>query len=105
MSQRTGERTSHALRGAARQDKPCSFARGWADGAEDVGRGGSLVFGGCGPCAALRPAAGDLVLLPDPGLICEPDLDHLAMSLGLCDRLQTGREVFLKAATAASFFA
>src|SRR5215217_3838258 len=64
----------HALRGAARQDKPGSFARGWADGAEDVGRGGSLVFGGCGPCAALRPAAGDLVLLPDPGLIGEPDL-------------------------------
>src|SRR4051794_30580536 len=30
---------------------------------------------------------------------------RLAMSLGLCDRLQTGGEVFLKAETAASFFA
>jgi hypothetical protein len=28
---------SHALGGAAGQDKPCSFALGWADRTEDVG--------------------------------------------------------------------
>src|SRR5215210_3974087 len=49
-------------------------------------------------------AGTSLVLLPDPGLIGEPDLEGLAAHR-LCDRLQTGREVCLKAATAASFFA
>ena len=64
-----------------------------------------MVLGGGRARAAFGPASRDLVLLPDPGLIGEPDLDHLAMSLGLCDLLQTGGEVFLKAETAASFFA
>src|SRR4051812_22264613 len=67
-----------------------------------VGRGGPLVLGGGRARAAFGPAPGDLVLLPDPGLIGEPDLERLAADR-LPDLLQTGREVFFKAATAASF--
>ena len=50
-------------------------------------------------------AGTSLVLLPDPRLVREPDLDQLAASLGLRKFLQTGGEVFLKAATAASLLA
>src|SRR3954469_17474623 len=95
----------HALRRAAGQNQARAFALSRTDGPEDVGRGGPLVLGGGRARAAFGPASRDLVLLPDPGLIGEPDLDHLAMSLGFCDLLQTGGEVFLKAETAASFFA
>ena len=95
----------HALGGAAGQNQARALAVSRADRAEDVSRLGSLIFRRCGARAAFGPASRDLVLLPDPGLIREPDLDHLAMSLGLYDRLQTVREVFLKAETAASLFA
>ena len=94
----------HPLGRAARQDKSRSFALSRADRAEDVGRGGPLVFRGCGAGAAFGPAPGDLVLLSDPGLIGEPDLERLAADR-LPDLLQTGRDVFLKAATAASLLA
>src|SRR3954449_12184528 len=94
----------HALRGAARQDKPCSFALSRTDGPEEVGRGGPLVLGGGRARAAFGPAARDLVLLPDPRLIGEPDLERLAADC-LPDLLQTGRKVFLKAETAASLLA
>src|SRR4051794_27070726 len=50
-------------------------------------------------------AGTSLVLLPDPRLIGEPDLDQLAASFGLRGFLQTGGEVFLNADTAASLFA
>ena len=42
--------------------------------AEDVGRSRSLVVRGAGSGAALPPAAGDLVLLPDPGFVLPPNL-------------------------------
>lgn len=51
-----------------------------------------------------REAAGDLVLLPNPGLVTEPNLDRFAACL-LGDRCQTGGELFLKADTAASLLA
>src|SRR5829696_1700964 len=54
--------------------KPCSFALSRADCSKDVGRGGPLVLGGGRARAAFGPASGDLVLLPDPRLIGEPDL-------------------------------
>src|SRR4051812_28036777 len=94
----------HALRGAAGQNHARALALSRTDGPEEVGRGGPLVLGGGRARAAFGPAPRDLVLLPDPGLIGEPDLDHLAMSLGLRKLLQTGGEVFLKAETAASFW-
>src|SRR4051794_1844711 len=95
----------HALRGAAGQNQARAFALSRTDRAEDVSRLGSLIFRRCGAGAAFGPAPRDLVLLPDPSLIREPDLERLAAGLGLCDLLQTGGEVFLKAATAASFLA
>src|SRR4051795_6212085 len=95
----------HALGRAAGQDETHAFPLSRTNRAEDVSRLGSLIFRRCGAGAAFGPAPGDLVLLAHPGLIREPDLDHLAMSLGLCDLLQTGGEVFLKAETAASFLA
>jgi hypothetical protein len=45
-----------------------------ANGAENVGRGGALILRRGGPAASFCPAAGDLVLLADPGLIGEPQL-------------------------------
>src|SRR3954447_13010268 len=99
-----GEVQAHALRGAAGQGKPCSFALSPAACSKDVGPGGPLVFRGCGAGAAFGPAPGDLVLLPDPGLIGEPDLERLAADR-LPDPLQAGREVFLKASTAVSLLA
>src|SRR3954452_19747020 len=42
--------------------------------------------------AASGPASRDLVLLPYPGLIADPDLDLLATGLGLRKLLQTGGE-------------
>ena len=43
------------------------------DRAEDIGRGGSLIFRGARARAALGPAARDLVLLADARLVGEPD--------------------------------
>ena len=58
-----------------------------------------------GTGAALGPPAGDLVLLPDAGLVLEPDLYVLAARLLGCDRRQLGGEVFLKAAMASASWA
>jgi hypothetical protein len=63
----------HRLGVAGRQDQGCAPALLWADRAEDVGGSGALVAGRAWTGAALRPAAGDLVLLADTSLICEPD--------------------------------
>jgi hypothetical protein len=56
------------------QDERSTFALSWADGTEDVGRSGPLIRGRRWSCAAPGPATGDLVLLPDPGFVSEPDL-------------------------------
>src|SRR4029453_17414886 len=96
---------AHALRRAAGQNQAGAYAPRRADRAEDVGRGRPLVLGGRGTGAARRPAPGDLVLLPDAGLIGEPDLYRLAACLGFPDFCQTGQEVFLKVVAAASFLA
>ena len=63
----------HRLGVAGRQDQGCALALLWADRAKDVGGSGALVAGRAWTGAALRPAAGDLVLLADTSLICEPD--------------------------------
>ena len=67
-----GEVQVHRLGVAGRQDQGRALALLWADGAEDVGRGGPLITRSAGAGATLRPPAGDLVLLADPSLVREP---------------------------------
>ena len=96
-----GEMQVHRFGIAGRQDQGRALALLWADGAEDVGRGGPLITRSAGAGATLRPAAGDLVLLADPSLVREPyfylvDFDRLLSR----DCLQTRGKVFLKVSIA-----
>src|SRR5215210_8158767 len=94
----------HGLGGAAGQDQSGALALGGTDRTEDVGRLGPLITRGRWTGPPWSPAAGDLVLLPDPSLVAEPDLDRPAACLG-GDLLQAGRELFLKISAAASLLA
>jgi hypothetical protein len=94
----------HALGRAAGQDQAGSFALSRTDRAEDIGRGRSLILRRCGARAAFGPAPGDLVLLSNPRLVREPNLERLAADR-LCDLRQAVGELFLKAAAACSFWA
>lgn len=67
------EMEAHRLGIAGRQDQGRAFARFWAYGTEDVGRCGALIPWGTRASAALRPPAGDLVLLANARLVGEPD--------------------------------
>jgi hypothetical protein len=87
----------HRLGVASRQDQGCALALLWADRAEDVGGSGSLVTGRAWAGAALRPTAGDLVLLADTGLVCKPDFYLVVVyRLRARDGIQARREAFLK---------
>ena len=68
-----GEVQVHRLGIAARQDERCALPVARADGAEDIGRGGTLIVGRRRPCPTPRPTPRDLVLLADPGLVGEPE--------------------------------
>jgi transposase len=68
-----GQVKVHRLGVATRHDERGAFAFLRTDRAENVGRGGPLVVGGAWARAALGPTAGDLVLLPDPRLVGEPE--------------------------------
>ena len=74
-----GEMQVHRLGIAGGQDQSCTLALFRADGTEDVGRDCSLITGRTGTRAALRPAAGNLVLLTDTRLIREPDFYLIAV--------------------------
>jgi hypothetical protein len=74
-----GEMQVHGLSVAGRQDQSRALAVLWADGAEDVGGSGALITGRAGTGAALRPSAGDLVLLADSSLVLEPDFYLIAV--------------------------
>lgn len=95
----------HGLGVAAGQDEGSADAALGTDGAEDVGRLGALVMGRAGSGAALRPTAGDLVLLADPGFVLEPDFYVGVRREPGADRLQQGGEAFLKSSMANSFCA
>lgn len=96
-----GEMQVHCLGIAGRQDQGRGLALFRADGTEDICRGGALIAGSAWAGAALRPAAGDLVLLPDPSLVLEPNLYCLDIDrLPARDCLQAGGEVFLKSSIA-----
>ena len=87
----------HRLGVASRQDQGRALALLRADRTEDVGRGGSLITGRTGARAALRPAAGNLVLLTDTRLVREPDFYLVAVERFLTgDCIQAGGETFLK---------
>ena len=59
----------HRLGVACGQDQGCALALFRADRTEDVGRGGALITRSARAGAALRPPAGDLVLLADTSLV------------------------------------
>ena len=87
----------HRLGIAGGQDQSCTLALFRADGTEDVGRGGSLITGRTGTRAALRPAAGNLVLLTDTRLVREPDFYLVAVDRFLArDCIQACGKTFLK---------
>ncbi len=94
-----------ALGVAAGQDQARALALLGADGAKDIGRAGALIVRCAWPGAALGPSSGDLVLLPDAGLVLEPELYVFALGLLGCDLCQLGGEVFLKAAMASASWA
>ncbi len=77
-----------------------------ADCAEDIDRFSPLVFGCPGPRPASGPAPRDLVLLPDPRFVLEPDLYRRALRESFSDLCQLGGKApFLKASIASSFWA
>jgi hypothetical protein len=71
-----------------------------ADRPEDVRPPGALVVRCAGSCAAPGPAARDQVLLADPSLVLEPDLDALATGVAPSDLRHCRGEVFLNASMA-----
>src|SRR3982074_1748942 len=91
---------------AAGQDEGGGLAVLGADGAGDIGSGVALIVRPRGSRAAPGPAPGDLVLLPDPGLVGKPDLYR-----GRIDRLVTRElvhnlgEAFLKSSIEPSAWA
>ena len=68
-----GQMQVHRLGVASGHNEGCALAALETDRAENIGRGGSLIFGGAGARAALGPTAGDLILLADARLVGEPD--------------------------------
>jgi hypothetical protein len=91
----------HRLAVAGRQDQGCALALLGADRPEDVGGSGTLVARCAGAGTTLGPAASDFVLLADAGLVGKPDFYRVAVDALLArDRLQTGRETFLKSSIA-----
>jgi hypothetical protein len=87
----------HCLGVAGREDQCRALALLGTNRAEDIARGGALITGRAGAGAALRPAAGDLVLLADTRLVREPYFYLVAVDrLRARDCVQARGEVFLK---------
>jgi hypothetical protein len=63
---------AHGLRVAARHDQGRALALLRADRSEDVDRTRPLIMRGAGPCSSSGPAARDLILLADTGLVLPP---------------------------------
>src|SRR5271168_3141400 len=83
----------HSLGVAGREDEAGRLAERGTDGAENIGRGGSLVLQGKRPRAAFGPASRDLVFLTDAGFVLKPEFEWLAAGRG--DRRQDVRDFFL----------
>ena len=95
----------HGLGVAPGQDETGADAARRADGTEDIGRLGALIAGRTGPGSPLGPAACDLVLLADPGLVLKPKLYLGAGRQPGPDRRLRGGEAFLKSSLTNSFCA
>ena len=98
-----GQMQVHRFGIAKGQDQGGALALFRADGAEDIGRCGSLIPRSARASAALGPPAGDLVLLADTGLVLEPnfylaDVDRFFAR----DLIQARWELFLKVSMAPS---
>src|SRR3954463_7391677 len=91
---------AHGLRVASGQHQGRALALLRADRSEDVDRTRPLILRGVGAGAPSGPAPGDFVLLADPGLVLPPQLDRSALREARPDRLQGGRETFLKSSNA-----
>ena len=87
----------HGVRIGEGQHEGGALARSGADGAEQVGVGISLIGGQARTRPLLRPDPRPAVLLSQPGLVLEPDLDPLAFGqIGYVGRERAG-EVFFNA--------
>ena len=96
-----GQVKVHRLGVASRHDERSSLTVLGTDRAEDIGRGGSLVFGRARARAALGPTPGDLVLLADARLVREPYLYGAGIDALLArDFVQAPGETFLKSSMA-----
>src|SRR4051812_50062995 len=87
---------AHGLRVASGQHQGRALALLRADRPEDVDRTRPLIVRGAGPGAPSGPAAGNLVLLADTGLVLPPQLDRGALREAPPDRLQGGGGAFFK---------
>ncbi len=98
-----GQMEVHRFGVASRHDERRALAVLWTDRAEDVGRGGSLVFRRARARAALGPTPGDLVLLADARLVGEPDFYGVGLDAFFApDLFQARGETFLKSSIAPS---
>lgn len=84
------------------QDEPCRLSLLGTDCTEDIGGFRTLVLWRRGACPPFRPSPGDLVLLPDPGLVREPDFYRRAAREGRSDLVQLGGKAPLLKASIAS---
>ena len=91
------EMTLHGVGVGDGQRKCGTHAARWADGAEQVGALVALVGGLDRPRAAARPLPDETVLLPDPRLVLEPDLDLLLARHARKVGRERAGEVFLNA--------
>ena len=98
-----GEMQTHRLDVASGQDEARGLAFLRTDRAEDIGRGGALIMRRGRSRATFRPAPRDLVFLPYPRFVLEPDLYRGWIEALLPrDFVQARWEVFLKSSMAPS---
>src|SRR5258708_35112530 len=98
-----GQVEVHRLSVASGHDKRGALAVLGTNRAEDIGRGGSLVFRRARARAALGPASGNTVLLADARFGCGPDFYGVGRDAFFArDLRQAFGEAFLKSSMASA---